>query len=223
MLRTDIIQKLIDKFNYQSYLEIGIAEPEYNFMRINCKYKECVDPYEPNIGNDCGYDPLIKKYIEDNILKYKMTSDEFFEMCPAEKKYDIVFIDGLHYEEQVGKDIINSLKHLNPGGTIVVHDCLPETEEAQDENRHTLVWNGSVWKAIPQLLKQGISYFTIDTDMGCGVIQYSGDVNSLYYPEKADYDFNMVFGSKTIRDSVMHVISTEEFLSANGLTFDETK
>ena len=212
MTRTDIINMLIDKFNYQSYLEIGIAEPEFNFMRVHCKYKECVDPYEPNIGNDCGYDPSIKQYIEQNILTYKMTSDDFFAQCPPEKKYDIVFIDGLHLEEQVGRDIINSLKHLNPGGVIVVHDCLPETVDAQDENRHTLVWNGSVWKVIPQLAKQGIRYCVVDTDMGCGILQYDGDAQNLYYPEKADYTFEQVFSSQTIRNLVMNVVPPEEFL-----------
>lgn len=212
MERTDIINMLIDKFNYQSYLEIGIAEPEFNFIRINCKYKECVDPYEPNIGNDCGYDPSIKKYIEDNILTYKMTSDDFFAQCPPDKKYDIIFIDGLHFEEQVSKDIINSFKHLNKGGCIVVHDCLPADEDAQDENRHTLVWNGSVWKVIPMLREQNITYFVVDTDCGCGVLQYDGDSNDLYYPPKADYNFYQVFSSKTIRDTVMHVITPEEFI-----------
>ena len=57
--------------------------------------------------------------------------------------------------------------------------------------------------------------------MGCCIIQYGGDANNLYYPEKADYDYNMVFGSKTIRDAVMHVVSPEDFLGSNGMTFEE--
>jgi hypothetical protein len=40
-----------------------------------------------------------------------MTSDEFFEINKS--TYDIIFIDGLHIDEQVERDIINGLKILN--------------------------------------------------------------------------------------------------------------
>jgi predicted O-methyltransferase YrrM len=42
------------------------------------------------------------------------------------KKFDIVFVDGLHIEEQSTKDIHNALKVLNENGTIVVHDCFEQ-------------------------------------------------------------------------------------------------
>lgn len=214
MIRTDIINLLIEKFNFQSYLEIGLCDPEGNYLNVHCRYKECVDPYENNIGSDFE-DNSIKAYIEKNILTYKMTSDDFFSQLPPEKKYDIIFIDGLHFEEQVGRDIINSFRHLNPGGVIVVHDCLPYNKAAQEENRTTEIWNGSTWKAIPQLGLQGINYYVVDTDWGCGILQYFGDANALTYPEKADYDYDQIFSSKTIRDIVMHVITTDEFMGFN--------
>jgi predicted O-methyltransferase YrrM len=52
-----------------------------------------------------------------------ITSDAFFERSMV--KFDVIFIDGLHEEHQVDRDIVNSLQHLNPGGIIVLHDCLP--------------------------------------------------------------------------------------------------
>lgn len=217
MIRTDIINNLINRYNFNSYLEIGI-DMASNYLQVNCRNKECVDPYDFQEGKE--YKDLfsmeenagIKKYIENNILTYKMTSDEFFSKLPADKMYDIIFIDGLHTEEQVGKDIINSIKHLNAGGFIVVHDCLPTSYESQLEDRESGIWFGSTWKAIPMLKFQGIPYFTVDTDCGCCIIQFDGDKNSLYYPQKAPYDYNDVFSNMLIRNIVMSVITEEQFL-----------
>ena len=39
------------------------------------------------------------------MVTYKMTSDEFFA-AHGEKRYDLIFIDGLHHAEYVERDII---------------------------------------------------------------------------------------------------------------------
>ena len=36
--------------------------------------------------------------------------------------FDIIFVDGLHEKQQVKKDILNSIKFLKDGGTIICHD-----------------------------------------------------------------------------------------------------
>ena len=217
MDRTDIINTLINRYNFNSYLEIGL-DMGANYLRVNCRNKECVDPYDSQENNEykdvfsIEENAAIKNYIEKNILTYKMTSDEFFKSIPNDKKYDVIFIDGLHTEEQVGKDIINSIKHLNDGGFIIVHDCLPISYESQLDDRETGVWYGSTWKVIPMLKFQGVPYFTVDTDCGCCVLQFDGDKNALYYPQKATYDYNDVFSNPLIRNIVMSVITEEQFL-----------
>lgn len=67
-----------------------------------------------------------------------MNSDNFFKKYPT-KKYDIIFIDGLHESEQVSKDIHNSVNALNERGVIIIHDYNPETKEAQIVPRETTV------------------------------------------------------------------------------------
>ena len=42
------------------------------------------------------------------------------------KKFDVIFIDGLHEYYQIRKDVINSLKYLDKNGYIVIHDLFPE-------------------------------------------------------------------------------------------------
>jgi predicted O-methyltransferase YrrM len=106
--RTDVINYLISKYGYKKYLEIGVRKASDNFNKIKCETRVGVDP-KPR-----------------GVCTHKMTSDDFF--LQNKKMFDIVFIDGLHIEEQVEKDIKNSLAILAANGTIVVHDCNPPTE-----------------------------------------------------------------------------------------------
>lgn len=209
MKRYDIINGLIDKYGFQDYLEIGL-DLARNYLKIRCKNKECVDPYVYEM-EESEEVQCMRRFVEANILTYKMTSDDFFASIPPNKMYDIIFIDGLHHEEQVGRDIINSLKHLRNGGIIVCHDCLPESYEAQLDTPITETWNGSTWKAIPMLKFQGITYVTVNVDCGCCVIQYDGDKESLFYPPKASYNYEDVFTNPTIRNIVMNVVNEESF------------
>jgi hypothetical protein len=78
----------------------------------------------------------------------------------------------LHHSDQVIKDIENSLKFLNDGGTIIVHDCLPKTELEQIIPRETKVWTGDVWKAWLEYRKRNdLRMFVFDVDYGIGIIQ----------------------------------------------------
>ena len=101
--RTKIIQKIIKKRSFKSYLEIGCDNDE-NFSQIN-------------IENKIGVDPL-----KGGTLR--MTSDEFFKKNQI--RFDIIFLDGMHTYEQTIKDIDNSIKFLNKNGIILIHDCLPK-------------------------------------------------------------------------------------------------
>ena len=206
MDHVDIINYLIEKYNYKTYLEIGLGTAG-NYIRVNCQYKECVDPYNHYL--DANEEEAVNRFIEENILTYKMTSDELFDSIDKTKKWDLIFIDGLHIEEQVDKDIINSLKHLNKGGRIVIHDCLPECEEHQTEIYEGGTWNGTTWKSIPKLALMGIEYMVIDTDYGCGIVEYKENADSLVLPPPADYNYNDVFSSDYIKRIMMRIIPPE--------------
>ena len=79
---------------------------------------------------------------------YRGKSDDFFSN--NKKKFDLIFIDGLHEYQQVRKDILNSIKCLKEGGFILVHDCLPRSISAQAVPRFRNIWTGDVWKAIDE-------------------------------------------------------------------------
>ena len=210
MDQVDFINYLIEKNKYQSYLEIGLGSGE-NFLKVNCKNKECVDPFNDFLDGDHSED--VRNWVIKNILTYRMTSDDFFASIDKDKKYDIIFIDGFHEEEQVDRDILNSLKHLNPGGKIVLHDCIPASEKAQlpPEERQDGDWNGTTWKSIPKLALMGVDFNVVNTDFGCGIVNYTPNVDKLVLPPRADYDYRQVFSSMYIANIMLRVISVDTF------------
>ena len=160
--RFDIINYLIEKNNYISYLEIGVRDPKACFNRIIAEHKDGVDPQ-----------PLSLE------INYPMMSAEFFDLIRGhdEIKYDIIFVDGAHIYETAKDDVLNSFLHLTTNGTIVMHDCNPPSmwhqrpAEAYDGSGE---WNGTAWKAYVELrcLRKDLSMSVIDTDYGVGVIQF---------------------------------------------------
>lgn len=146
--RIEIIQTIIDKKKYSSYLEIGTYQDEV-FSKIKCSHKIGVDPFSG--GNR------------------RMTSDDFF--IQNEEKFDCIFIDGLHHYNQVKKDLKNSISCLNEKGIILIHDCLPKNLSAQAVPRTERDWNGDVWKSVvEQRTKHNTDCYTIYADHGIGVV-----------------------------------------------------
>ena len=146
--RLFIVQDIIQKKNYKSYLEIGCFDDEL-FNHIKCEQKVGVDPVSGG---------TVRK-----------TSDQFFESNT--NKFDCIFIDGLHEYHQVKKDIINSLTYLNDDGIILLHDCLPNNFYAQATPRCQYEWNGDVWKAIVEFRNnKDVDVYTCNADYGIGVI-----------------------------------------------------
>lgn len=189
MTRTDIINKLIEKNNYISYVEIGTQNPNANFNKINAKVKTSIDP-----ASIKGID-------------FQGTSDQFFESL-TDEKFDIIFIDGLHHSDQVDKDIKNSLKHLNSNGSIVCHDCLPTTEDMQKVPRITSEWTGDVWKSIAKLRvnRSDLYIYVVDTDYGCGVI--TKGFQKLYTPTEEYLNYQYYSKNKI---EMLNVISVKQF------------
>ena len=142
--RHSIINSFIIKENKKYYLEIGV-ENGYTFSNVNINDKIGVDP-----------DPKIES---SNIIK--KTSDEFFK--DNDKKFDIIFIDGMHQVEYILKDFNNSVKFLNKNGIIFLDDILPINKNEQEkipinpiyENgilKYSSPWTGDVWKFVYYLL-----------------------------------------------------------------------
>ena len=149
IFRWHLIQFLIDKYKYSTYLEIG-CDKDQSFSKIKIPHKVGVDPISGGT--------------------IRITSDNFYKT--NKEKFDIIFIDGLHHYEQVIEDINNAIDILNDNGHILVHDCLPRTIAHQAVPRYRGSWNGDVWKSIVELrTKTDLEVFTCEIDFGVGVIK----------------------------------------------------
>ena len=147
--RWDLIKKVIKTHNFKSYLEIG-CDDDYSFKKIDVPEKIGVDPYSG--GN------------------FKGTSDQFFSQ--NKKKFDCIYIDGLHEYDQVCKDLENSLNCVNEKGIIFLHDALPANVHQQAVPRYKVVWNGDVWKSIVNYrTREDCDIVTCKIDHGVSIVR----------------------------------------------------
>lgn len=214
-MRWDIINQLIKKNNYKSYLEIGYYKG-WSFDNVHCESKIAIDP---NPTKHSGQEVLPSGSIfeEDGGTIHKCDSDRFFElkdMVGNTEKFDLIFIDGSHLSEQVDKDLGNALRHLSPNGTIVMHDCNPP------EYEHTTIgidgcWTGDVYRsAIKFQLNDNhteYDFFTVDTDWGVGIIQAGKgeerDIRKYIKSSMITWDY---FDKN--REKLLNLISKQDFI-----------
>lgn len=153
--RVTIINRIIEKNNYQSYLEIGVSTGE-SFLNVVCNKKVGVDPDKTSVAT------------------VFMTSDDFFVHIDDDEKFDIIFIDGLHEWHQCYRDIINAIRHLSPRGTIICHDMNPLIEQWVSNNSDNGIWTGDVYRSLIELraTRSDVeSTLLYDSDMGIGIIR----------------------------------------------------
>jgi hypothetical protein len=196
MTRIELINSLIKRNGYRTYLEVGVntpAQPGFSHDSIEIETKH-------------GVDPAVN-------TTFRMTSDDFF--AQNKNTYDIVFIDGLHIFEQAHRDIEHALLVLNEGGIIVVHDCNPIREITQRRERASSVWHGDVWKAILKLRmeRRDIKLYTVRTDEGCSVIQKG--TQELYKPEAGADPYTFAYFKKHKKE-ILNLISVRTFKEKIG-------
>jgi len=128
------------------YLEIGI-EYGHTYKNVHFKNKVGIDP-----------DP---KFKDSGVLT--LTSDDFFKKN-SNKKFDVIFIDGMHQVEYIINDFKNSMICLNEGGTIFIDDIIPHCHDEQlkipkrhyfekDILKYAEEWTGDIWKFVYYLLQ----------------------------------------------------------------------
>lgn len=166
MKHTELINYVSGKIGAKYYLEIGVYNRAHNFDRINVENKIGVDPDE------------------EALATFTLTSDDAFELFKtidvyyqngvvAKRKFDLIFIDGLHHADQVRKDIINSWDCLNDGGCIILHDTNPHSESITHVPRDSREWCGNVYQAVCQVKNE---LFTLKDDYGVTVIRKTGEL-----------------------------------------------
>ena len=209
MQRYDIINKIIHRYGFKNYLEIGVCNPDGCFNLINCENKDGVDP---------GIE------YPENPVKYQYTSDEFFYKLNREEldkesnfQWDVVFIDGLHISEQVFRDINNSIQHLKPNGFIILHDCNPPDIFFAREDYDRRAWNGTVWKALyytrTNEYYKNFNICTVDTDWGIGIMRQQSGNNRRSIPfNNMFFEYNKMAKNRKADLGLIEVNELEDWL-----------
>jgi Methyltransferase domain len=180
MFRTEVIQKIIDHKNAQTYLEIGVEQGN-NFFPIEVTSKTAVDPsFAFSTDEQAAW--VVKNPCNTKAQYVRSTSDDFFASTDRVQRFDVVFVDGLHTHEQSLRDVINALDNLQENGVIVMHDCKPPNipaacptknlTEAMQMPDWSGEWCGDVWKTICFLRSQrpDLRVFVLDCDYGLGIV-----------------------------------------------------
>jgi hypothetical protein len=171
MQRHEFLNRIIQQYGFQTYLEIG-CDTNRTFSRIKCPNKTGVDPRRGGT--------------------HRMTSDEFFADAGG-KTWDLIFVDGLHHAEQVLNDVTNALIHRTDRGLIVLDDCWPKRREQQlvatPDGEPILrpptrgPWTGDVWKAVVRLRQMPyLDTCVLESGWGFGVVAERPNTQPLLEP-----------------------------------------
>jgi len=189
MNRTELINHLLFVRHGTRYLEIGVRAEEENFAHVRSPRK---------VGVDIA-----------PVSTFHGTSDEFFSA--NKDTFDVIFIDGLHTEEQASKDIANAYRCLAPGGAIVLHDCMPPDawhQRAPDAAEDGENWNGTVWKAaLREFNRTKHRCVVVAVDWGCGVI----DTSQKQLPACRELPAHLEYEQDYVR-LLDYVVTVEAFL-----------
>ena len=96
--------------------------------------------------------------------------DQIADEGPA---FDIILVDSWHEYETSRRDLDAAFRLIGPGGTLVVHDCLPPRAEIAGPDFREGEWCGVSYQAYIDFVtaRDDLAYCTVDVDYGCGVIE----------------------------------------------------
>lgn len=142
-----MLQELHQTLKPKSYLEIG-TESGASLALAKCQ-SFAIDPAFQVEADVIG--------TKSELFIQQCTSDAFFASGLLDRlgvTLDLAFLDGMHLFEYLLNDFINTERHMAPGGTILMHDCIPFSRAGalRDwDRRVTRSWTGDVWKLLPIL------------------------------------------------------------------------
>jgi hypothetical protein len=138
----DVLRAIHAALRPETYLELGVAGGATLALATTARVAVGVDPVPAPLEQPL---PAGARLVHE-------TSDAFFTTRRREDVFgtrpvDLAFIDGLHLFETALRDFIETERWCAPGGTIVLHDCVPLSAVTATRERRTRFWVGDTWKA----------------------------------------------------------------------------
>ena len=220
MLRHEFIQRVIDMIPNARYLEIGVSTGE-TFTRIKARMKTGVDPVY-------AFDFEANAEADDTAHYEVMTSDAFFQKTIERgvKKFDVVFLDGLHTFEQILKDLLAAVHVVEDSGIIVIDDVIPSDYTASVGDVPTMFalrraagsadasWMGDVYKIVwfVAMYMPFFNYATIKENHGQMVL-WRGANRAIENDVKIKDISGKEFKDVVLESKIFNIVPFEEIIS----------
>lgn len=166
--KSDLANYLIGACGYRNYLEVCTIGNESRFSEIDrSRLSRC--------------DRLLYRCADSFTDGFDITfrsPDDRIDACMSEIgsrgiAYDIALVDSRHEYALSYRDIAETMKILRPGGTLIVHDCIPIDERSASPHEVASPWTGVTYKAFVDFVMADpqYPYAVVESDCGCGVIR----------------------------------------------------
>lgn len=166
--KVDIVHILADRYGYRRYLEIATATTgNYYFAIDRARFEDC-----RRLLYRCPED-----FDDGRSVDYRTPGADIADIAASiasePQSFDLMLVDPFHTYADSLRDIESAFALLVPGGAMVVHDCMPPSEETADPEFTTGAWCGVTYKAFLDFVlnRTDLRYCTVDADYGCGVIR----------------------------------------------------
>jgi hypothetical protein len=215
--KTDIIQYLSKLRGYRSYLEICTPTTGGQFAKIDqSRFDVC-----HRLMYRCPRD------FSDGLNINFRTPDAALTACVADinrkgLRYDIILVDPWHEYDSSLRDMQAALSLLTDRGSMVIHDCCPQSDDLISPKVAPGLWCGVTFIAYVNFMGQnsGLEYRTVDTDYGCGIVQKNRELagaapsaflHDLWDSARSDPSAAFQF-MQQFRYSLLNLISVERFI-----------
>jgi hypothetical protein len=167
MRKYEIALMLARRYGYTSYLEIctpctggtfSMVDKEQFSLRARLMYRR---PPDFSDGEPIQFS-----------TEAESSEELFAELMRSGEKFDLVFIDPWHTYESSLRDIVFGLQLIKDDGIVLIHDCSPPNQTCAAPEISSWEWSGVTFAAYLDvvLFTGSISYITVDSDYGCGII-----------------------------------------------------
>lgn len=208
-----------------SYLEIGVAYGT-TLESVKASEKHGVDPFPTfNVGS-----------LPSGTHFYNNTSDNFFSSLEKSKKFDFIFLDGLHEFKQLARNFINAVQHITNPGWILIDDIVPSDsisaipslelsyQTRGVEANEGFPWHGDCYKLLPIILSsfpnvQAYLIIYLDNPQLLLNITQPINIKIINQFETPNYfEYSQVFSGKNLKTYLFYIedLLMDE-LSINGL------
>jgi hypothetical protein len=229
--KMDIVKLLRKKHGLDSFLEISTRTTGFTFSEI-----AGVVPHAQRLAYNCPaeFDDGQKYTYRTDALTSGEIAHEILAANKSAPCYDILFVDPFHTYECSAIDLTCAFALLRPGGFMVVHDCNPEDQTLTSPDYVEGAWMGLTYAAfIDFTLRPDISsFYTVDTDFGCGVVYKGRSLPDPEWPPDKDTRRRLAAGWRATshdyaarfdffaqnRRALLHLKSVDEFAAFEGVS-----